>query len=753
MPIAEREREVKLPKSLFVLLAFSLKRASAQQNMPLAHNVFHTTATFCSSMFSSSSSSSSSATTICNSAAHPVLLLIIMVLLSSVAAAFRSSVASSTTASHQSAAAATTTTRATDRGRNDDNDERREGLLPSASSSTASFAADVVQAAADVIERNHRRYWAETAPPFGIRSGLRKLRRKRTKQRQVQVKHEQRKSTEQMSGENNTIVETSIRSRSVITGSLLNGVDKSQTSSDDHDASSISSEYTWGEQDIDQDDDDPFDNTDPTVTHLCVLIHGHRGQSKDLSYMAAAIQGRSSEVRGQRLKELQRLESARSDGDSNGEERDDVAAAIDEIRSSLGQRVVVHSVTCNEGKTNDGVRAGGERCVEEMLQVIRKEADRTRRKRQGIRNHNGDDGADDDELNETVDTVDIHLSLVGNSLGGIYSRYAVAQLFDRSENKNDHDGEPCSNAILLDNGSIRLHFQTFCTTATPHLGCSRHTYVSLPRSAETVVGNILGETGRDLFRMNDLLYNMSTDPYFLRPLSFFQRRVAYANGYHTDFPVPTSTAAFLHEESSHAHFWEDTAAVGIGDSELDKSIVAILRTEPSYSALSAFMDLKDDFSDDCDDELHAMSKALDSLGWKKIIVDLRPEIPAISLPRVMRKSSMVLKTKSKRGTYDEIVDEDLDEGEKDFLHNNGTLADSQVLRASLRRKESIASRDAKEAFGSVRDGSLHLPVGHNMICAFSRGRVSSHMNRGGRPVMDALAKEIVNGMLGPEIGC
>ena len=675
-----------------------------------------------------------------------------MVLLSGVAAAFRSSVASSTTASRRPVAATSTST--TTRGGNDGG-ERREGLLPSASSGSASFATDVVQAATDMIERSHRRYWSETAPPFGIRGGLRIL-RKRKKQRQVGAKHEQKKSTEQMGRENDTMVESSVRSRSVMTGSLLNGADEGHdASSGDHDASSISSEYTWEEEDIGQVDDDLVDTTDQTVAHLCFLVHGHRGQSKDLSYMAAAIQGRSSELREQQLKELRRLESARSDGDGDGdgnsEDRDAVAAAIDEIRSSLGQKVAVHSVTCNEGKTNDGVRAGGERCVEEMLQVIRKEADRTRRKRQAIRKHNDNGSAKDDELNEAVD---IHLSMVGNSLGGIYSRYAAAELFALSENKDVNDSEPCSNAILLDNGSIRLHFQTFCTTATPHLGCSRHTYVSLPRSAETIVGNILGETGRDLFRMNDLLYNMSTDPYFLYPLSVFQRRVAYANGYHTDFPVPTSTAAFLHEESSHAHFWEDTAAMGIGDSELDKSIVAILRTEASYmySTSLSSRDCKDDFYDECDDELHVMSKALDSLGWKKIIVDLRPEIPAISLPRVVRKSSIVIKSKIRRGMYDGIVSEDLGEGQEDLLHNNGTLADSQVLRASLQRKGSIASKDAKEVFGSPRDGSLHLPVGHNMICAFSRGRVSSHMNRGGRPVMDDLAKEIVDGMLGPEIG-
>lgn len=510
-----------------------------------------------------------------------------------------------------------------------------------------------------------------------------------------------------------------------MTGSLLKGVDEGDAEADntDNGAASISSDYTWDEHGESERGDD---DTEKTLTHLCFLVHGHRGQSKDLSYMHAAIQGRSSEVRRQRREELRRLESSRSSGDAR--ENNEIAAAIDQIRASLGHNVLVHSATCNEGKTNDGVRAGGERLVEEMLQVIRKEADRTRRKNQSC-NLGGDD---------VSEVVDITLSLVGNSLGGIYSRYAIALLFEMAEEVDEN--------FLLDNGSIRLRFETFCTTATPHLGCSRHTYVSLPRSAETVVGNFLGETGRDLFRMNDLLYSMGTVPYFLQPLSQFRRRVAYANAYHTDFPVPAATAAFLHEESSHAHFWDASS----GNSEWDKSIVAILHTQSSYSP-SLSKDCKDDLFGDCDDELLAMSKSLDSLGWKKVIVDLRNEIPAAGIPNVIRKSSLVMKVKQKNGSYQ------YDGNTEDFEENlvpvqNGTLSDSEVLRTSLRRKGVIASRDAREAFGSPRDGSLHLPVGHNMICAFSRGRVSSHMNRGGRPVMDALAKELVDEILGAKNG-
>lgn len=631
-------------------------------------------------MFSASAISSNTTTT---GSFNIFTILFIMLLLSGVAAAFRS----------------TTTDRA-------GGDGRRREEVPLRSTSLAS---DAVQAATDVIERSHRRYWTELAHPFGIR-GLRKLRKR---ERRVHTRNEQSSSA-------------SIRSRSVVTGSLLKGVDEGDAGADNHGAASISSDYTWDEYGESERGDD---DTEKTLTHLCFLVHGHRGQSKDLSYMHAAIQGRSSEVRRQRREELRRLESSRSSGDDADNE---IAAAIDQIRASLGQNVLVHSATCNEGKTNDGVRAGGERLVEEMLQVIRKEADRTRRKNQSC-NLGGDD---------VSEVVDITLSLVGNSLGGIYSRYAIALLFEMAEEVDENDVDCSSKTVLLDSGSIRLRFETFCTTATPHLGCSRHTYVSLPRSAETVVGNFLGETGRDLFRMNDLLYSMGTVPYFLQPLSQFRRRVAYANAYHTDFPVPAATAAFLHEESSHAHFWDASS----GNSEWDKSIVAILHTQSSYSP-SLSKDCKDDLFGDCDDELLAMSKSLDSLGWKKVIVDLRNEIPAAGIPNVVRKSSLVMKVKQKNGSYQ------YDDFEENLVPvQNGTLSDSEVLRTSLRRKGVIASRDAREAFGSPRDGSLHLPVGHNMICAFSRGRVSSHMNRGGRPVMDALAKELVDEILGAKNG-
>lgn len=40
--------------------------------------------------------------------------------------------------------------------------------------------------------------------------------------------------------------------------------------------------------------------------------------------------------------------------------------------------------------------------------------------------------------------------------------------------------------------------------------------------------------------------------------------------------------------------------------------------------------------------------------------------------------------------------------------------------------------------------TLRLPGGHNMIVAFSRGRFATFLNKGGRPVVDALAKDLAH---------
>lgn len=50
---------------------------------------------------------------------------------------------------------------------------------------------------------------------------------------------------------------------------------------------------------------------------------------------------------------------------------------------------------------------------------------------------------------------------------------------------------------------------------------------------------------------------MATSPRFLRPLAAFKKRIAYANAFGTDFPVPGSTAAFLDLDSDYPHYFDE----------------------------------------------------------------------------------------------------------------------------------------------------------------------------------------------------
>jgi hypothetical protein len=59
------------------------------------------------------------------------------------------------------------------------------------------------------------------------------------------------------------------------------------------------------------------------------------------------------------------------------------------------------------------------------------------------------------------------------------------------------------SSVTIDHGSIRIYYNIFCTTATPHLGISRHTWLKIPRLAEVSIAHLLGETGKDLVRFFD----------------------------------------------------------------------------------------------------------------------------------------------------------------------------------------------------------------------------------------------------------
>jgi hypothetical protein len=221
------------------------------------------------------------------------------------------------------------------------------------------------------------------------------------------------------------------------------------------------------------------------------------------------------------------------------------------------QPIVFHSAKCNLKRTGDGIVKGGDRLVEEVMGQI-----------------NNIDGS-------------VLLSFVGNSLGGLYARYAIAHI-DFSEEV--------------------VPF-IFCTTATPHLGVSNNTYVSIPSWLEYAAGNALGSTGRDLFCLTPIVEDMGTTETYLVPLRKFQKRIAMANAFGTDFQVPTTTAAFLSDTSTYPH------------KTLLPTKVAYKLSVETKAGTFEIPPQKD-----------VISFSLDALGWTKIFVDVRDKIPMPWVP-------------------------------------------------------------------------------------------------------------------------
>jgi hypothetical protein len=381
--------------------------------------------------------------------------------------------------------------------------------------------------------------------------------------------------------------------------------------------------------------------------------------------------------------------------------------------------------------------------VEEMRQIIKEEM----KKRHPELKEKDDDVNEcsslldnqDDDPNKETKIYDITISIVGNSLGGLFGRYAIAKLIenhcvkeesppdDKSDNqKSAAAASPC---WILD-GKYRLHLNIFCTTATPHLGVSGHTWVRIPRTAEMGIAHALGQSGKDLFRLNDLLHTMATSPTFLKPLGAFRKRIAYANCYGTDFAVPVGTAAFLSENSTYPHHFSDDYVV-----DENGMVIAALHTPKENGTDEEF--------EEHSDELHEMSASLDKLGWKKVFVDIRKEMPSVEIPEKLR--FLVQKKESSDSDGGRLSGSNHSrDSEKSTATGDENSENAQSLQA-LKKQKVVGSKDIANAVGgAIADYRVALPLGHNMIVAFSRSRLTTFMNKGGRPVVDALAKELVD---------
>ena len=379
-----------------------------------------------------------------------------------------------------------------------------------------------------------------------------------------------------------------------------------------------------------------------SAKHVVVLVHGIMGTHKELSYVKEAL-----------------------------EREFKLALSLDD---EFSKHFLVHAASCNDDNTLDGIEAGGRRLAIEINELLR---------------------------NETKDG-HVALSMLGNSLGGLYARYALPYIdWNRA-------GQTNAENLVFPN--------VFITTATPHLGLRDMTILPLPRSIQSAGASRLKTSGKDLFQFTDTIHQMCLDPEFLRPLAKFSKRIAFANTFSTDAPVITSTAAFLSESSSSLHHLVETS---FGDRHPDKdfgvhvhSPYPAIRLETENTFVDA-LELVEDYDPSMppDDEgvpvnVELYSKRLDSLGWTKIFVDVRSHIPALWSRGQSRR------------VFEDMVEEK-------------TQFTSGELYSRL----------------SPFDWNT-LPFAHSFMVASAKNSIYRWFYSGGRPLVDRIARELVREMLG-----
>ncbi|KAG7345728.1 DUF676 putative serine esterase domain containing protein [Nitzschia inconspicua] len=492
--------------------------------------------------------------------------------------------------------------------------------------------------------------------------------------------------------------------------------------------------------------------TTTIIHHLMILVHGIMGNAGELGYVQQALQ--------------RELEQRQSNG------------------GSTVTKLVVHSATCNEADSLDGIEAGGVRLAQEINHLLREYFQDEilplleSNKRTDTSEHDHHHQQQQQQQKHTI-----ALSFLGFSLGGLYSRYSLPFIdWNISAEENNH--------------SIAVVPNLFATVATPHLGIQHMTYWNLPSCLEPVVAWYLGQTGRDLFRRprkrcstvqtidtncyKDVIQQMSLDPMFLLPLSKFQKRLAMANAFSTDFAVHTATAAFLtdddddhhcneeihnHHDSdgseilhSSAHFILENESLSTtnekhsastkkaGDDSIiphfpsvrfvtsrswspdDESIGSSQEQQQQQQQQSC--DVRGDIGDsdetgtcqrplldrNVDGSMSDMANSLNSLGWTKIFVDVRSHIPA-------------LWSRPKTSSQDILITEQ---------DETGLSTQKRIYSPSaLKRKLSGRGFDFNT-----------LPFGHSFLVASTKNWWYTWFYRDGRNFVDqVLASELVEELL------
>jgi triacylglycerol esterase/lipase EstA (alpha/beta hydrolase family) len=430
------------------------------------------------------------------------------------------------------------------------------------------------------------------------------------------------------------------------------------------------------------------------VANVVVLVHGFMGNSKELLHME------------QTLKNI-------------GEKRRD---------DTKSEEWIVHSATCNEYSTFDGIVAGGKRLANEINQLL------------------------DNVKSTNPGATKVTLSIVGSSLGGLYSRYAVSEI-------------NFQNIIPI----------SFTTIATPHLGVDGNTYIPISRSIEYVIARIMSQTGLDLFRFSTVIDQLTIDDKFLNPLQLFHHRRSYANAYHTDHVVPLRTAAFLSSSNTNTNHIvhpsktvlthnSTTTATKAGHNQISimvetlqqkrnvkscttstgSSIYNFTTNTCTYNSNSKVMD---DHHNANRLTLDDMAVRLDTLGWTKVLCDIRDVLPPIPKSLFTKSSSWSFTTMINVGGISSLSNRFFgmisNEPKLSETRESNKVEKSARIIQSEQGKKIFSSSELLKLYGMMSNDRLVIPIGHSMLGAHAHFSFFGYINSGGRPIIETMSNDII----------
>jgi hypothetical protein len=196
------------------------------------------------------------------------------------------------------------------------------------------------------------------------------------------------------------------------------------------------------------------------------------------------------------------------------------------------------------------------------------------------------------------------------------------------------------------------------------------------------VGKVGGPTTRDLFLQSPTIQELGTSEVYLAPLRRFQKRIALANAYRTDVLVSTRSGAFL--SSNGVYTTNSTAAQG------KKNYALVMECTPRNS--------------EGDYNKEDMADCLDSVGWTKILLDIRDDLPFPAISNPFRKKQP---------------------------------------EPPVPEREVWTAQELMETFDRSPGSSWKIPLGHQVSSVNSKNSLYSRISSGGQPTMDQLGKDLL----------